>query len=308
MKIKPAAISLSVITLLYLIVLIVADVSDTAYSVLPAIATFLPLLMFLSFVSYVIRYFRWHWLLRRTGDNIQISYGFLAYIAGFAFTATPGKLGELVRIRYLKPLGLPQSRVISVFIFERMFDLIVVLVLASLAVSRFGMLIYVSVFVCFVLIAIVTLVKKSQWLAIIEAYSRFYHMRCISRVFRVLKLGVRGVLVWNNPKDISVALLTGFLSWALVSVIFILLLWRLGIDIPFTLAMAIYPLAMLAGAASMLPGGVGTTEISIIVMLTLSGVSIELSSVAAIGIRIVTLWFAMFCGFISILFLEYKYA
>ena len=77
--------------------------------------------------------------------------------------------------------------------------------------------------------------------------------------------------------------------------------------LPLNLSFSLYPLAMLAGAASMIPGGIGTTEATIILLLSLAGVSIEQAALAALGIRVATLWFAMVCGLVSVFILEVRY-
>jgi uncharacterized membrane protein YbhN (UPF0104 family) len=55
----------------------------------------------------------------------------------------------------------------------------------------------------------------------------------------------------------------------------------------------------------MSPGGLGTTEAAIIVVLNEFGVPFDRATIAAIGIRLGTLWFAIVLGFLAILVLEF---
>jgi uncharacterized protein (TIRG00374 family) len=98
----------------------------------------------------------------------------------------------------------------------------------------------------------------------------------------------------------------GLIAWGLTSYGFLMLLDYLGLSVPFLAAFAIYPLAMLVGAASMLPGGLGSTEIAIVALLAIQGVNLSLAAITAIGIRLATIWFAILCGLISILTLEFR--
>src|SRR5690606_16572940 len=82
------------------------------------------------------------------------------------------------------------------------------------------------------------------------------------------------------------------------------LLTALDVQVAPAQALATYPLAMLAGAASMIPGGLGSTEAAIIALLASFGVAAGPSTVAAIGIRLATLWFAIVLGMLSITVLE----
>jgi uncharacterized membrane protein YbhN (UPF0104 family) len=54
----------------------------------------------------------------------------------------------------------------------------------------------------------------------------------------------------------------------------------------------------------MLPGGVGSTELSIVLLLGVYGVASGIATIAAIGIRFATIWFAVLTGFLCLGFLE----
>nr|WP_236251838.1 lysylphosphatidylglycerol synthase domain-containing protein [Stenotrophomonas maltophilia] len=70
------------------------------------------------------------------------------------------------------------------------------------------------------------------------------------------------------------------------------------------LMLSIYPLAMLIGALSLVPGGVGTTEAAIVLMLGASGVEVDAALTVAIGIRLVSLWLAVIVGMLAMARLE----
>jgi len=102
------------------------------------------------------------------------------------------------------------------------------------------------------------------------------------------------------------ASLHGAAAWLLTAAAFALLCQALGIALPWPLALGIYPLAMLVGALSFVPGGVGTTEAAIVVMLGASGVAVDTALTVAIGIRLVSLWLAVVVGMLAMAFLELK--
>jgi uncharacterized protein (TIRG00374 family) len=244
-------------------------------------------------------------LLIRAGHRTKLFTGFLAYLSGFAFTATPGKIGELVRICYLKPIGVPPWRVLAAFIYERAFDLLTVLVLAALFISRKDVFLFVTGFVLFFLSLVVFLVMKPTLLNQLAVYLRAWHVKRMSRMVKALHDGLSGCRVWANPLDVLMASGLGLAAWYLTSLSFVYLLGRIGINLPMLTAVAIYPLSMLAGAVSMLPGGVGSTETTIVVILSIYGFGVGIATLAAIGIRLATLWFAVLCGFVALGVLEF---
>jgi uncharacterized protein (TIRG00374 family) len=88
----------------------------------------------------------------------------------------------------------------------------------------------------------------------------------------------------------------GVVGWALEGVAFWLLLDWLGATIPPTTAAAIFLVAVLSGALSGLPGGLGGTEATAVGLLLLQGVAPETAILATAIIRIATLWFAVAIG------------
>ena len=304
MKIRRALLVLGVTAIVYLAGLIWIDARNQVFAQLPRLLPILPGLFALSLLSWLVRYLRWYWLLRRAGSRTRFAYGFLAYLSGFAFTATPGKVGELLRIRYLARERVPPWRVVSAFVFERALDLVVVLTLSALAISRMDVFIAALLFVLLFLLAILLLVFNPRWLAQMAAHLRACRFKRLSRLSLALRDGLRGCRTWATPVDVLLSLGLGMIAWSLTSLCFVFLLRALDVPIPLPSAMAIYPLAMLAGAASMLPGGIGSTEVAIVALLSLFNLAPATATLAAVGIRIATMWFAVFCGFFAVGLLE----
>lgn len=112
MKIRRALLGFFAITFFYVVALIWLDSENKVLSETPRLVNILPILFGFSLLSYFIRYLRCSWFLARAGYKVPFVYGFLAYLSGFAFTATLGKFGELIRVRYLASKGVPAWRVL----------------------------------------------------------------------------------------------------------------------------------------------------------------------------------------------------
>ena len=90
-------------------------------------------------------------------------------------------------------------------------------------------------------------------------------------------------------------------AWSVTAFAFVYLLWGLKLDAPLLAAFSKYPLAMMAGAASMLPSGVGSTEASIVVQLQWHGVPGATALLALVVVRIGIMWFSVVCGLVAVL-------
>lgn len=62
------------------------------------------------------------------------------------------------------------------------------------------------------------------------------------------------------------------------------------------MAVSIYCLSLLMGAASLLPSGIGVTEVGMIWLLTQVGIDSDIAIITSLISRMLTLWPAMLIG------------
>lgn len=256
--------------------------------------------------SFLLRYQRWYYMLRTQGHQVPWREGLRAYIAGFAFTASPGKAGELLRIRYFGDLNVPAHTVLATFIAERALDLLIITLLgvgAAALIPAFGIL-TTLVAGC---LALLYLAGRWPWLlrqiSCIGARLPGLWMR---RLAGFMVAGVRDAGQLLGPRVALHGLLLGTLAWLLTALGFAGLCSVLGLSMSWPHSLGIYPIAMLAGAASFVPGGVGTTEGAIVLMLNKVGASMGIAVTAAVGIRLASLWLAIAVGMIAMASLEIR--
>jgi uncharacterized protein (TIRG00374 family) len=92
------------------------------------------------------------------------------------------------------------------------------------------------------------------------------------------------------------ATLLSLLAWGLEALAFYWILQAMGADVRLTLAIFVYAVAMLAGALSFMPGGLGSTEAVMVGLLVSSGVELPDAIAATVLLRLVTLWLAVGLG------------
>lgn len=306
MRVRAALLWLLLLSALYLGGLAWVDSERNLASTLKAMGPSLAPMAGLTVISWLIRFGRWQWLLKRIGRTPPTSTSLLAYLSGFAFTATPGKVGELARIRYFQPLGVKAPDVVSAFVYERVFDLVCVLMLASGALAAGGLLPLAAAFVVTVMASVAVLATKPGLLSGAANSLERWGMHRMSAILATLAQGLAGCRRWLTPGDLLISVASGLAAWTLLSTSFVVLARDLGVALPLGPLLAIYPLAMLVGAASMMPGGVGSTEAVIVLVLATAGVSIPLATLIAIGVRLTTLWLAIAFGFLALATLELR--
>lgn len=304
MKIRRAVGGWSIVAGLYFVALLWADSKTGVLRRLPELVPMLPVVVSATLASIALRFARWHWLLRRAGYRVPAGRSLLAYVAGFAFTATPGKVGELLRVRYLVTAGVPASRVVGAFVYERLFDLAAVLLIALPAAAEFHVFGVAASFVALVFAAVGAMAARPRLGQRLLVTFRRAGMLRLARAARAVTDGLAHIRLWATLPDILSSLVVGLGAWLVTSWSFVYLLASLGIVLTGFKALALFPVAMLAGAASMLPGGLGSTEATLVALLAVAGAPLAPASLAAVGIRLATLWLATVLGMAAFAWLE----
>ena len=261
-------------------------------------------LLALSLANYLLRGFRWHLFARRLGLPTELGQDMRHFLGGFAMVVTPGRVGELVRMRWLKrETGWAYERTAPLALIDRASDLAAMaLILAlTIAFAAGGMTgaIPVTIFALGaayvathprLLAGLVTLAHRAvgRW----------------PRLFGRLRMAARSLTRFSDVRIIVPALGLGILGWLAEGYAFHLLLGWMGSDIGLMKAIAIFVFSTLAGGLTGAPGGVGGAEAAMIALLALDGVPMEVSVPATAIIRVTTLWFALGIGMVIFPFAE----
>ncbi|PVV24483.1 MAG: hypothetical protein B6D78_01445, partial [gamma proteobacterium symbiont of Ctena orbiculata] len=94
------------------------------------------------------------------------------------------------------------------------------------------------------------------------------------------------------------------IAWGAEGIAFYVILQSLDIDTTIKLAVGIYSVSILAGALSLIPGGLGGAEAVMILLLKLVGADTPTAVAATLICRLATLWFAVIIGGIVIAAVE----
>jgi glycosyltransferase 2 family protein len=261
----------------------------------------------LSLINYFFRIIRWSAYLNRFGFRFPATFTCLTYVAGFAFTLSPGKVGEMVRARYYKEAGVPLAVTTAAFFIERLMDM---LAMASMALigfavsSGYSLALWICLGSMLVLLAVlgVTPWERSQaWLM------RHQHIPATLRnafagVLRIM-ISARSLL---SPRLLAFGFFLGLFAWGAEG-LGLMVLGSLGpsVQIDWATASGIYAVAVLIGALSFLPGGLGTTEVVMATLLAAHGYAMPQAILLTMVCRILTLWLAVILGWGAVLVLHH---
>ncbi|WP_026278681.1 lysylphosphatidylglycerol synthase transmembrane domain-containing protein [Thioalkalivibrio sp. ALJ3] len=295
------AVMLSVIAavVLYLGVALWAGATEVWHALTLVGIGGLLLALSLSLVNYSLRFTRWQLYLRRLGHHVPLRGSAHIYLAGFALTTTPGKTGEALRGVLLKRRHVPYPDSFAAFVSERLSDLIAVVLLSMLGftlVVKGGWLILAGASA--VALALVILSWRRP-LARLQAWTDRPGQR-LWRTIHHLATVLLQARRCHRPALLAGTTLLSVVAWSAEALAFWWILNAMGFEASFAFAAFVFALAMLAGALSFLPGGLGGTEAVMVGLLLLHDMPAADAVAATMLIRFTTLWFAVILGLIAL--------
>jgi glycosyltransferase 2 family protein len=254
-----------------------------------------PAILAAVLANYALRFAKWHFYLRRLAILLPLRQSALVFLAGFTMSITPGKVGELLKAVLVRDLiGESLSRVASVVMAERLTDVAGLLLLSALGATALphGGALIAAVAGLFVLsIAVLRTRWLADWL-----HARFLGGGRLTRLAEPLQLFLGAGRALVAPAPLVWAILLSVTSWFFECLAFYLVLQGLSVDVSLGAATALYAFASLAGAVSMLPGGLGVAEGSLTGLLVALDTPLPAAAAATLLIRAATLWFAVALG------------
>jgi uncharacterized protein (TIRG00374 family) len=257
----------------------------------------------LAAANYAVRFLRWQYYLRRVGvTTVRTRDSLQVFLAGFALTVTPGKLGEVVKAVLLRASHrIPMAKTAPIVIAERVTDLVALLLLTLVGGvrrdvnPRFLIAGAVLVVAGLVVVSVDPVAKAAIAIAArLPVLRRFAHRFDDAHAHTAILLA---------PVPLLAATALATVSWFFECLAFYFVVRGFpGAHIDVFTATAFYAATTVAGALSFLPGGLGVTEAGMLALLH-NRAHIELGAAAAATFitRAATLWFAVALGLPALL-------
>ncbi|HEY8172637.1 MAG TPA: lysylphosphatidylglycerol synthase transmembrane domain-containing protein, partial [Dehalococcoidia bacterium] len=257
--------------------------------------------------NYALRFVKWEYYLKQIGvEGLGKVDSALIYFSGLGMTVTPGKVGEWLKSYLLKEThGTPVTRSAPILLAERLTDSLALLIIAGAGVVFFGHRSWPIVVVIAAGSAIAIGVSRHRGASygILGFLGRLPYVRRFEPRLEEL---YESTYVVMEPRGVVAMTGLSVVSWSFEVLAFYLTLVGLGVDGSLdTMLKAgfILPIATLAAAILLTPGGLGVAEIGI---TSLSQELLDMGkSTATLGtliIRIATLWFGVALGLIAFAF------
>lgn len=278
--------------IIYFIMTVYGDYGKVLAAISSFCIEYIPVLLALAFTNYLLRAVKWHYFFKVLSLDISFKENLYVFLSGLLMAVTPGKFGEVWKSWLVRDLrGYDLHRTLPIVFIDRITDVVAMLTLATFGVFVFRVsILSFSLVVAILLSMLMVLRSKTIMLKIFNMSARFEGMRkayiCSLALLRL--------------QPFFLAVLISLVAWFMECLAFYLTFRGLSVEAGLFESTFIYAISSVAGALTMLPGGLGVTEAS------LAGLSSHLlmldkSTTVAVTfiIRAVTLWFAVGVGAIS---------
>ena len=290
------------VVVIYAIFLFISDYNIISEKISNFKINYLPLILFLVTASWCPVFIKWHFLLKNCEIDIPLTRSITVFLSGLAFDITPGKLGALMKSQILKTsFNIPRTKTVPIIVAEKLYDLIGAILASIIGIIILGMDFYL------IIIAILALAVIFFFMFYRPASEIFFKRITKTKFFSkyVDNMSEFHTIIQKstNVKAATICILLGVTYWFIISAAAYYTLIAFDINVlDYLTVLAIYTTSILLGAISFVPAGIGVTEGSIAGLFTLNGIDISTALILSVMIRILTLWFSVCVGFISLKF------
>ena len=254
---------------------------------------FLFALFILTTINYMLRFLKWDFFLKKSGVHLNLKDNLFVFFSGLSMIITPGKVGEIWKGWLIKDItGDELSKTVPVVIVERITDILGLVILSLFGVLYYNKGIYPILTLLLIFVGFFAAIRSktiSKCIISMLENRTGKHAENIKIMHETFEKTM-------EPKGlIGMSMLSAF-AWFFECIGMYLVVYGFEESISITLATFIFSFASLAGAVSMIPGGIGVAEATISGLLQFFGITSTVSVGIAIVVRFGTLWYGAIMG------------
>ena len=252
----------------------------------------------LTSLNYFLRFLRWEYYLKILQINIPAAESGLIFLSGLGMSLTPWKMGEVLKSYFLQRRHeIPVLITAPVVFMERVTDVLAVICLGFIGIKWLPQPVQIILYAA-------AFFLTASWYFAIKYGDRIINLPVIRRWKHLLETAQQTSHKLNSPKTVLVATTISLLAWASEGTALWIILSGLEAQVNLSSGITIYSVSTLVGALTTIPGGLIGTEGTMVTLIQELGNGKGTAATSTLLVRIVTLWFALLIGMITILYLS----
>lgn len=299
-------ISIAIAAIIYLGFVIYIDYEKLILSFIKFNWLLLPVLLVLSLGNYIVRFFKWEYYLKLIQVPLKRADSFSIFMSGLIMSVTPGKMGELLKSYLIKQVNsTPVSKTAPIVLAERATDFLSLTIMALIGAYIFDYGKNIAMIIGMILIlGVIILSNKTIFIMLTNIISR---INFISKYADKIQTAYDSSSRLLAIRPLLLMILVSTISWGFECIGYYIILKNFELNVSVVWSFFSYSFSTIVGAVSMLPGGLGVTEGSLTLMGFQKGLAENDAVATTFIIRVVTLWFAVLVGAISLLIYQKRF-
>ena len=237
-------------------------------------------------LALLIRIFRWHLLFQNVSIKILFRHDVLYYLSGLSMVFSPGRLGEIIRLPYIKrDYDIPVSKSLPVVIVERYYDLVAIIIIIGIALFFIDIPKILLIIPALTVITLILAITKKNFC--VKLLNRLNKIKFIRKFLPDINESMETLFSFFHTKIFLKSIMISLAIYLIDAIGFFYLLKSLHADLDFMLVTAIVYGSFLISSLSMIPSGIGVWEGGFIAMLVNNGISDEVAISASLLYRII---------------------
>ena len=225
----------------------------------------------------LIKNFRWGFLLKRVSKCGLRKSSLVYFVGQLTNEVMPIGSGELVRTYWIKRIDKTSfTRPLSSIIVERVFDLVILLIIVIVGINIILNLqgfFHFLLLSTLIILAVIALALRPK---IIKPFLRILPKKISSKISEKLE-DFEKAKVSYKKSTLSLTLVISLIAWLVEACSQTVLIYSFGYPLPFLHVLSIVTISWLLGTFSFLPGGLGAREAVFAYLLTLSSVPVNVA-------------------------------
>ena len=262
------------------------------------------LLLLCHIAALSIRAVRQKILLDSMGFCISFKKNFILHFGGLSMIMTPAGSGEMVKSFFLKELyNFEFAKTFPLVIAEKFHNILVGIILLSIALTVepfFESQVLVVVVGILLSVLFISIKYNVLFSIFINKLPKFWLIKNIAKYSEDVEKQFHSL---SKTKSFLTSLFLSLLAGGVEIMGFYCGFLAFGIDIDFFISTVVMYSSIIFGALTLVPLGIGVTDVSILGLLTKTGISFSIASAFTIFIRVTLIGFSILIGTISLRFL-----
>jgi len=239
-------------------------------------------------------------LLNSIGINLSIKQNYHLFLTGLSMSITPIGFGQVIKSHFLEDkYGHPISKSLPLVFVERLLDFIAIISLLWVSLFFYfsnDTLIVLTISTS-ILLSLLLLIRSKKFMVKIQSmiknnsflskkFPNFEEFNNSLMKLMTFKILIKPILLISFVTSVEgIMIYAGFLSF--------------NIDLGYFESFQLFYTSILVGIFSFLPGGIGITEGSFVLMLVKQNFEFVVASSLIIFLRLITIWSVTIIGFIA---------